>query len=102
MKSSAKLIAELKEEELDEIVGIGVADLLDILSISKGAYEQLLAGGDPAAVRSASIIQRKLAKAGASELMIEYCSKWKVQWDVWLRDKRHTIPEYDLNKLPRD
>ena len=31
--------------------------------------------------------------------MIEYCSKWKVQWDVWRRDKRHTIPEYDLNKL---
>lgn len=98
-KSSAKLIGDLKEVELDEIVGIGIADLLDILSISKGAYQLLLDGGDPAAVKSASIIQRKLAKAGAPELIVEYCSKWKVEWDVWLREKRHMIPEYDLNML---
>ena len=98
-KSSAKLIADLSEQDFDELVGIGIADLLDILSISKGAYAQLLAGGDPAAVKSASIIQRKLKMAGASEQIIEYCSKWKVQWDTWLREKRHTIPEYDLNAL---
>jgi hypothetical protein len=98
-KSSAKLIRELSEEELDEIVGIGITDLLDILSISKGAYELLLAGGDPTAVKSASIIQRKLSKAGATEQIVEFCSKWKVEWDVWLREKRHTIPEYDMNSL---
>jgi hypothetical protein len=98
-KSSAKLIQELNKEELDELVGIGIADLLDILSISKGAYEHLLAGGDPTAVKSASIIQRKLSKAGATDEIVEFCSKWKVEWDVWLRDKRHTIPEYDMNSL---
>src|SRR5690606_21684453 len=69
------------------------------LSISKGAYQELLAGGDSSAIKSASIIQRKLSQAGAGEAMIEYCSKCKVQWDVWLRDKRHTLPEFDLNFL---
>jgi hypothetical protein len=98
-KSSARLIQEIGENELDDLVGVGIADLLDILSISKGAYQLLLDGGDPAAVKNASIIQRKLTKAGANEQIVEYCSKWKVEWDLWLRDKRHTIPEYDINNL---
>jgi len=98
-KSSTKLLADLTEEDLDRVAGIGIADLLDILSISKGAYDFLVSGGDPKAVKSASIIQRKLKKAGASEQIIEYCSKWKVEWDVWLREKRHPIPEYELNTL---
>lgn len=101
-KSSSKLIVDLAEEEMDDSVGVGISDLLEILSISKGAYEHLLSGGDPAAVKSASIIQRKLSKAGADTDLIEYSSKWKVMWDVWLRDKRHTIPEYDLNMLLDD
>jgi hypothetical protein len=98
-KSSAKLIEELSESDLDDAVGVGVTDLLDILSISKGAYEELLAGGDPSAIRNASIIQRKLSQAGAGPQAIEYCSKSKVQWDIWLRDKRHTVPEFELNFL---
>jgi hypothetical protein len=98
-KSFSKVIADLTEEEFDDVVGIGIAELLDILSISKGAYHHLLAGGDVAALKSASIIQRKLSKAGANVELIEYCSKWKVAWDVWIRDKRHSIPEYDLNGL---
>ena len=99
MKSFSKLIAELDETEFDDTVGVGVSDLLEILSISKGAYEQLLKGGDPKAIKNASIIQRKLSEAGASERMIEYCSGSKVQWDIWFRDKRHMLPEYDLNFL---
>jgi hypothetical protein len=98
-KSFRKLLAELGESDLDDIAGIGVADLLEILSISKGAYRELLAGGDPSAIRNASIIQRKLSQAGADEVVIEYCSKCKVQWDIWLRDRRHTVPEFDLNFL---
>ena len=29
--------------------------------------------------------------------MIEYASKCKVNWDIWYREKRHNIPEFDLN-----
>ena len=101
-KSFSKLIAEMSAADLDELVGIGVSDLLEILSISKGAYQELLSGGDPKAIKSASIIQRKLSQAGAPESMIEYCSKWKVAWDIWFRDKRHTLPEFDLNFLQED
>ena len=101
-KSFTKLLCELDEAELDDTVGVGVSDLLEILSISKGAYEQLLKGGDPKAIKNASIIQRKLSEAGANERMIEYCSGSKVQWDIWFRDKRHSIPEFDLNFLLDD
>lgn len=98
-KSFSKLISELSEDELDNSVGIGIADLLEILSISKGAYEQLLQGGDPKAIKHASIIQRKLSEANATPEMIEFCSGAKVKWDIWYREKRHFLPEYDLNFL---
>lgn len=98
-KSFKKALAMLSESDLDDVAGIGISDLLDILSISKGAYRELIAGGDASAIKNASIIQRKLSQAGASDEMIEYCSKCKVQWDVWLRDKRHSLAEFDLNFL---
>jgi hypothetical protein len=101
-KSFQDAIAGMTESQLDDIAGIGIADMLEILSISKGAYQQLLAGGDPTAIKSASIIQRKLTQAGAGEDLIEYCSKWKVQWDIWFRDKRHMLPEFELNFLLDD
>lgn len=98
-RSFSKLISEMSEDELDDFVGIGIADLLTILSISKGAYDRLLQGGDPKAVKHASIIQRKLSDADATPEMIEFCSSVKVQWDIWYREKRHFLPEYDLNFL---
>jgi hypothetical protein len=98
-KSFKKFIAGLDEKELDDSVGVGILDMLDILSISRGAYEKLFSGGDPHAIKNASIIQRKLTEAGANLQMIEYCSEVKVKWDVWLREKRHILLEYDLNFL---
>jgi predicted nucleic acid-binding protein len=96
-KSFAKLIEELDESELDEAAGIGLLEMLDILSISKAAYHALKTSGDFRAVKNASIIHRIMSKAGASERMIEYVSDCKVRWDIWFRDKRHTILEFDLN-----
>lgn len=98
-KSFSKLISDVTETDLDDLVGIGIGDLLEILSISKGAYERLLAGGDTNAIKSASIIQRKLTEAGAPREIVDYCSQCKVDWDIWFRDKRHTVPEFDLNML---
>lgn len=98
-KSFSKLIADLKEEDLDDIAGIGISDLLEIFAISKGAYSNLQSGGDPNAVKNASIIQRKLLESEAGEEVVEYCTKCKVDWDIWLRENRHTLLEYDLNYL---
>ncbi|MGP9687201.1 dsDNA nuclease domain-containing protein [Halomonas sp. AOP25-F1-15] len=96
-KSFGKLIEDLDESELDEAAGIGLLEMLDILSISKEAYRHLKSSGDLRAIKNASIIHRIMSKAGASERMIEYVSDCKVRWDIWFRDKRHTIPEFDLN-----
>ncbi|MGI0119871.1 dsDNA nuclease domain-containing protein [Zooshikella sp. RANM57] len=96
-KSFGKLLEEIGEEDLDDIAGVSLVEMLDILSISKAAYQSLRNGGDSQAIKNASIIHRLMSKAGASERMIEFVSDCKVQWDIWFRDKRHTIPEFDLN-----
>jgi len=69
------------------------------LSISKGAYRHLKEGGDTQAIKTASIIHRLMKQAGASERMIEFASECKVKWDIWFRDKRHSMAEFDLNFL---
>lgn len=98
-KSFRKLIGAISETELDEKAGIGLAEMLDIMSISKGAYKQLKAGGDEKAIRNASIIQRLLKQSGAADDLIEFVSSCKVKWDIWLREKRHIIPEFDINLI---
>jgi hypothetical protein len=96
-KSFGKLLVEIAEDELDDIAGISLAEMLDILSLSKEAYQILKDGGDSKAIKNVSIIHRLMSKAGASPRMIEYVSDCKVRWDIWYRDKRHTIPDFDLN-----
>lgn len=98
-KSFAKVLTTMTPAELDNVAGVGIDDLLGILSISKEAYRALLAGADPSALKNASIIQRILKNAGASERMTEYWSQLKVRWDVWLRGARHTYLGFDLNFL---
>lgn len=89
----------LSKVELDQATGVGLEDLLDVLSISTQVYQTLLQGGDPAAIKAASVLQRKLKEAGATESMIEMASEKKVFWDVWLRSARHTFPDLTLNLL---
>ena len=89
----------LSPEDLDESVGIGIDDLLSILSISPASYRALLSGADPKALKNASFIQRGLSVAGASESMIEFASRQKVEWDIWVRTFRHTYPEFEFNFL---
>ena len=96
-KSFGKLLEEIGESDLDDIAGVSLSEMLDILSISKAAYQSLKESGDSQAIKNASIIHRLMSKAGASERMIEFVSDCKVRWDIWFRDKRHTIPEFDLN-----
>lgn len=91
-KSKARLPKNLTAEALDSAASIQIDDLLDILSISKAAYYELVAHNDPKALRSVSIIQRKMRRANLSEAMVESASRWKVEWDDWYR----THSRYDL------
>ncbi len=58
-KSFSKLVSELSDD-LDDSVGIGIFDPFEVLSVSKGAYDQLVQGADPKAIKHASIIQRRV------------------------------------------
>jgi hypothetical protein len=95
-------IGGLSKEKIDLVAGIGLDDLLSVLSISTTVYRNLLNGDDPAAIKAASILQRQLKLAGASETMVEAASRAKVSWDVWLRTARHTFPEFELELLLSD
>lgn len=98
-RKSSGVIAELTSETIEKYAGISIDDLLSILSISKDAYNNLLEGGDSKAVKSASIIQRTLLESGAGIEEVEYCSRCKTEWDLWLRKNRHVIPEFELNTI---
>lgn len=98
-EKSCTPISGLSKAEIDLATGVGLEDLLMVLSISTQVYQTLLQGGDPAAIKNASILQRKLKEAGATESMIEAASRTKVSWDVWLRSARHTFPDFTFNLL---
>ena len=99
MTKSCERISGCTTTDLDQATAVSLKDLLDVLSISTPVYENLLAGHDPQAIKSASILQRKLKQAGASEASIETASRQKVAWDVWLRTNRHVHTEMDLEAL---
>jgi len=92
-------ISGLSKKGIELAAAIGLEDLLEVLSISTQVYQTLLAGGDPAAIKAASILQRKLKEVGATESMIETASRAKVSWDVWVRSARHTFPDFTFNVL---
>lgn len=71
-RKSLKKIGEVDAESLVDAAGVTIYDLLDILAISRAGYESLVNGGDLTALRTASILHRKLKGAGASEEMIDY------------------------------
>ncbi len=85
--------------EIAARVGVSLDDLLEVLSISRSAYEALLNGTEPKALKQASAIQRWLKGAGAGEETIEYASMQKVNWDIWLRTARHNYSPLDLGSL---
>lgn len=99
---SFRLLHEITEAQLDEAAGVGLDELLKVLSISKDAYKILADGGDEKALKSASIIERKLKKCGISPNIVEFCSTQKIAWDMWIREKRHDMEQLDFNLLQQD
>lgn len=96
---SSGVIKDINENSVNELAGISIKNLLPIMSITYDAYQILLNGGDSNAIKSVSIIQRALEGSGATEETIKYCSKWKSEWDIWLRNTRHNVSEFELEIL---
>ncbi|MEW5110174.1 dsDNA nuclease domain-containing protein [Morganella morganii] len=94
-KSSVK-IDVVNQENIEVSSGMGIDDLLKVLSISHKAYHDLLDSGDQNAIKSASIIERTLRRAGASDEQILFCSDCKIKWDSWVRNNRHILSRIDL------
>lgn len=99
MSKSCSRIAGLSKQHLEQATSVGLKELLEVLSISTPVYETLRSGEDPKAIKSASILQRQLKQAGASDSMVETASRLKVEWDVWLRTNRHVYTEMALESL---
>jgi Cap4 dsDNA endonuclease len=98
-EKSCAPIGGLSKSGIDIATSVGVEDLLKVLSISTQVYQTLLDGGDPGAIKAASILQRKLKEVGATDSMIETASRAKVSWDVWVRNARHASPEFTFDVL---
>lgn len=84
---------------MDELAGVGIEDLLSVLSLSKIAFQSLKNGGDKKALKSLSILQRILKRTNTPQNLIDYAAKCKTEWDIWYRKYRHDIPEFDLIML---
>ena len=54
------VIKDLTKENIEKFSAISINELLNILSITYGAYESLIESGDEKAIKSVSIIQRIL------------------------------------------
>lgn len=98
-QKSCAPICGLSKSGIDLAASVGLEDLLKVLSISTQVYQNLLDGGDPSAIKAASILQRKLKEVGATDSMIEAASRAKVSWDVWVRKARHDSPDFTFNRL---
>ena len=95
-EKSSGVIREIKKDQIEKLAGISIKELLEILCITFDAYQFLLESGDKNAVRNASIIQRTLTAAGFENDTINYCSRCKSDWDIWLMKYRHIIPSFEL------
>lgn len=98
-KSIAEIRPTVSEKDLEKFASIELSDVLQVLSISQAAYNELKSGGDIRALRNASILQRLLKRSGANEEMIVSACKAKVAWDNWIRQHRHAITELDFFTL---
>lgn len=100
-KSSVK-INDCSSKNIKKLAGIDIDDLLDVLSISKRAYYDFLDNGDEHALKSASVIERLLRKAGANDMEVDFFTRCKIKWDQWLRNNRHIISEFDYITIDRE
>jgi hypothetical protein len=82
------------DEQLRLNKGIVIGDLLNVLSLSAQAYEQLKAGEGRETVKTLSRLQRFCVKNGMKDHLVEICG-FKAQWDIWRTIERHFLKSVD-------
>lgn len=95
-EKSSGIIDDYSEETIESEAAISIDDLLNVLSISRSAYDHLKESGDEKAIKNVSTIQRSLKGSGADSEQLMYCTECKVKWDIWWRDNRHLLPGHKL------
>ncbi len=91
-------VVPASDEQLRRDKGIVVTELLNVLSLSTQAYEQLRAGAGPDAVKTLSRLQRFCKKNKMEQHLVSICG-FKAQWDIWRTIERHFLSSADYMLL---
>lgn len=87
-------VVPTSDEQLRRDKGIVIVELLNVLSLSTQAYEQLKAGEGRDTVKTLSRLQRFCLKNGMDDFLVTIC-EFKVRWDVWRTIERHFMNSAD-------
>jgi transcriptional regulator with XRE-family HTH domain len=97
--SHSTTVVPASDEQLRQNKGIVIAELLNVLSLSAQAYEQLKAGEGRDSVKTLSRLERFCRKKdGMTAHLVEICG-FKAQWDVWRTIERHFLNSTDYMLL---
>jgi len=91
-EKSSGVISDFNESCIESDAAISIKNLLEVLSLSYAAYEELRKGGDEKAVKNTSLLQRAFKQSSIDDDQLMYCTSSKVKWDNWLRKGRHGVP----------
>jgi len=93
-------VVPASEDHLKRDKGIVTADLLNNLSLSVQAYEQLKAGASHETVKTLSRLHRYCVSHAMELHLVQIC-EFKTRWDVWRTVERHFIGTADFLLLER-
>jgi hypothetical protein len=91
-------VVPASDQQLRQDKGIVISELLNVLSLSSQAYEQLKAGEGRDTVKTLSRLQRFCLKSGMNEHILQICG-FKAQWDIWRTIERHFLTSADYMLL---
>lgn len=100
-KSHAVVALPIGEPELQAQKGIAAKDVLPLLSLSPGGFEELRKGTKKGALLSLSRLQRVCRGSGVPEGLIPDVCRFKALWDVWLYRHRPDVPELEFTALKK-
>jgi Cap4 dsDNA endonuclease len=87
-------VVPTSDEQLRHDKGIVITELLNVLSLSAQAYEELKAGAGRDTVKTLSRLQRFCVKHGMEEFLVSIC-EFKASWDTWRTIERHFLKSTD-------
>lgn len=91
-------VVPASDEQLLQDKGIVVVELLNVLSLSAQAYEQLKAGEGRDTIKTLSRLHRFCQKNGMEDHIVGICG-FKAQWDIWRTIERHFFKSADYMLL---